>query len=377
MIIFVAFITILYLTLIGSFIYGFDKIKVFHSNNISPKTKFTVVIPFRNEARNLPALLQSIKSLQYPENLFEVILINDDSVDNSAEIIKSFIGHTNQSVKIISNERQTASPKKDAIALAIRHAKNDWIITTDADCILPEYWLNSYETHIQNSKAYCIAAPVTYNIENTFLNNFQILDLLSLQGATIGGFGIRKPFLCNGANFAYKKNLFNELNGFSGNTQIASGDDIFLLEKIAHAYPKKLFYLKDKNAIVKTASQVSWHKLVSQRIRWASKTSAYHNWFGKITGGIVFLMNSLLVLVVPLFLLGYFNPKAFLSLLIIKFSLDLLLIYKSAQFFEQQSIIKTYPLGFIIYPIFSVYIALKSLCSDYKWKDRTFRNSSN
>jgi hypothetical protein len=62
------------------------------------------------------------------------------------------------------------------------------------------------------------------------LHHFQQLDIASLQGATIGSFGINKGFMCNGANFVYQI-LFQELNGFHGNDTIASGDDVFLLQK--------------------------------------------------------------------------------------------------------------------------------------------------
>ena len=368
------FITILYLILLAGFVLGFDKVKEFKLEDIPSKTKFTVVIPFRNEAKNLNGLLQSIEALNYPKHLFEVILIDDASEDNSTEIIKMFLNKSRKSIRLISNERQTDSPKKDAITSGISKSKNDWIITTDADCILPKYWLDSYDEYIRYSNSACISAPVTYRNENTFLNRFQILDILSLQGATVGGFGINKPFMCNGANFAYKKALFKELKGFEGNTKIASGDDIFLLEKIVKTYPKRVHYLKCKHAMITTASEPTWAKLVSQRIRWASKTTAYKHWFGKLTGGIVLLMNGFLISALILSFTGYFSLKALLYFLIIKFSLDFLLIYKSAMFFDQQGSLKMYPIGFFIYPFFSAYVALKSLFTGYTWKERSFRH---
>jgi hypothetical protein len=71
------------------------------------------------------------------------------------------------------------------------------------------------------------------------LDHFQQLDLTSLQGATIGSFGLNKAFMCNGANFAYTKSLFEKLNGFDGNNKIASGDDVFLLQKAVEKFPEK------------------------------------------------------------------------------------------------------------------------------------------
>ncbi|MEN3323271.1 glycosyltransferase [Mariniflexile soesokkakense] len=365
-------ITVLYLALIASFVFGFDKVKTFKLEGSTSKTTFSIVISFRNEAENLPALLKSISSLNYPRELFEIIFVDDDSEDDSVEIIKKTLENPSN-ISIIKNKRVSNSPKKDAISTAIKQAKNEWIVTTDADCLLPKYWLDSFDAFIQKKSANCIAAPVTYFNKNSFLNRFQLLDLLSLQGATMGGFGINKPFLCNGANFAYKKSLFIELNGFEGNTNTASGDDIFLLEKAVKKHPKEVHYLKCNYAIVKTHTQPTWETLLAQRIRWAAKTSAYNNWFGKFTGLIVLLNNTLIIVLLALLIAGIFNLKAFLYICIVKFNIDFFLIYKSAVFFNQKSVLKSFIIGFLVYPFFSVYIAFISMFSSYKWKGRTFK----
>ena len=372
-------ITVLYLILITGFVVGFDKIPVFKLEDIPPKTKFSLLIPFRNEAKRLPKLLESIDTLNYNNSFFEIIFIDDDSQDDSVAIIEKAINTSQRhhdkrtEINIIPNLRKTNSPKKDAITSAIKKAKYDWIITTDADCVLPKYWLDSFDEFIQNSDTKCIAAPVTYHEENSFLNRFQLLDILSLQGATIGGFGIEKPFLCNGANFAYQKALFTTLNGFEGNANIASGDDVFLLEKVVKKYPKELHYLKCEHAIVKTNSQPTWSTLISQRLRWAAKTSAYNNWFGKLTGLMVLLMNTLLIVLATLSVIGVFKVKTLLYILFIKLNIDFYLIYKSATFFNQKENLKSFVFAFLVYPFFSVYVAFISVFKTYKWKGRSFK----
>ena len=228
-------VTILYLILIGLFIFGFEKVKSFKLNNLPPVIKLSIVIPFKNEEKNIPALFASIIELNYSRELFEIIFVDDNSDDDTVNLIHScFSKEQSKGIDflVINSVSTSKSPKKDAITTAINKAKYEWIITTDADCILPKYWLDSFDEFIQLNDVVSIAAPVAYLETNSFLSRFQVLDFLSLQAATIGAFGIKKPFLCNGANFAYKKDIFNQLNGFVGNTDIASGDDIFLLEKI-------------------------------------------------------------------------------------------------------------------------------------------------
>ncbi len=377
-------ITVAYLILIGRFVLGFDKTPLFKLKDIEAKTTLSVIIPFRNEAENLPDLLASISALAYPKYLYEIIFVDDDSDDNSIEIIKRYLDQTKgpsqngyhcskPDISVIKNKRTSSAPKKDAITIAVKHSKHEWIVTTDADCILPKYWLDGFDEFIQKTQSKCIAAPVTYNNENHFLNRFQTLDILSLQGVTIGGFGIKRPFLCNGANFAYQKALFLELNGFDGNNDMASGDDIFLLEKAIKAYPEAVNYLKCEQAIVATKSQPNWNALIEQRVRWAAKTSQYNNPFSKLSGLIVLLMNSLIIILLTLGFINEFSFKSFIYILIIKFSIDFLLIYKSAVFFNQKHLLSTYLFGFLIYPFFSVYIALVSMFKGYKWKGRKFK----
>lgn len=369
-------ITLLYLVLIGSFSFGFNKIKLFEKQDVIAKTKFSIIIPFRNEAEKLPALLRSISELNYPKESYEVIFVDDESDDESINVLNTIpikIGITRTDIKIISNIRKTNSPKKDAISTAIDIAKYDWIVTTDADCVLPKFWLDTFDAYIQTHQPELLVAPVTYSEPRNFIERFQLLDVLSLQGATIGGFGINQPFLCNGANLAYKKALFQSLQGFDGNAHIASGDDVFLLEKALKKDKKSVHYLKSKDAIVITKAQPNAENLIAQRVRWASKASAYQNSFGKITGLVVILMNMMIVSLVVLSITNLISYKILMYVLLIKFYIDLLLIYKSVEFFEQKDILKTYIPSFFLYPVFSVYVAFLSMFSDYKWKTRTYK----
>jgi len=283
-------ITILYCLAIIALIYGFSKVSSYDFLGQKPKTKFSIIVPFRNEAKNLPVLLDSFAKLNYPNALFEVILVDDDSEERVQ------IADFRLQISVLKNIRVSNSPKKDAISTAMRLVKNEWIITTDADCIVHENWLTALDNYIQLHDVAMIAGPVTYDCNTSFLHHFQQLDLASLQGATIGSFGLGKAFMCNGANFAYAKSLFQELNGFTGNDIIASGDDVFLLQKAMARFPEKVHYLKSQNTFVSTKPMNDWKSLFYQRVRWASKTSSYQSSFGKVLGLIVLGGNLVWVL---------------------------------------------------------------------------------
>lgn len=373
----IGILTLSYVFLLLFLLFGFSKVPEFFGKSTAPKTTFSIVIPFRNEAENLPALFRSIEKLKYPPELFEVILVNDASEDASENLCREFIqANSNLNIQLLQNNRTSESPKKDAITTAVRKAAFGYILTTDADCEVPEKWLSEFDSKISESGAKMLAAPVMLDQKNgqksSFLTIFQELDIFSLQAATIGGFGVNLPFMCNGANFCYEKKAFQEVHGFEGNDKIASGDDIFLLEKFRRKGLKTVF-LKSKAAIVTTPPQPDLKSFFSQRIRWAAKTSAYKSFFGKTVGLLILLMNLMVVLTFLGTLSGKFPVQLFLFPFVLKFNVDFILIYNSAQFFEREKILKNYFWCSFIYPVLSSCIAIASLFSGYEWKDRRFK----
>lgn len=358
-------IILIYTATIACLIYGFSKVNSFEYIDLAPKTKFTIIVPFRNEAQNLPTLLDSFSKMNYPDDLFEVILVDDDSQEEFK------IQSLRFKISIIKNSRVSNSPKKDAILSAMQFVKTGWIATTDADCVVNKNWLLSLDNYIQNHSVSMIAGAVSYDYEGSFLHHYQQLDLASLQGATIGSFGIKKGFMCNGANFAYTKILFEELNGFHGNDGIASGDDVFLLQKAMAKFPERVHYLKSKNNIVITKPLNNWKSLFFQRVRWASKTGSYQSRFGIGLGLIVFCGNFCWVLGMGFWILGTISFLSFLLLLLIKFIIDSVLIIKSNNFLTKRKI-RYLVLSSLVYPFFSVCVALYSLFGKYEWKGRRF-----
>jgi len=181
-----------------------------------------------------------------------------------------------------------------------------------------------------------------------------------------------KPFMCNGANLCYSKESFQELKGYDGNKHLGSGDDVFLLEKMQRHYPNQINFLKSREAIVNTQPKNTWKDLIEQRIRWASKASAYKIAFGKITGLIVLLANFSLVI---LFFAAFTGTVSWTSLgiiFLIKFNIDFVMIFRSASFFNQKDVLRSFLASSLLYPFFTVVVALFSLRGSYQWKGRSF-----
>jgi len=350
------------------FIIGFNLLKPI-TKNYEDTTQFSIIIPFRNEAENLPNLLNSIKEIEYNKSFYEIILVDDESTDNFLKTINDFCAkNPTINLKIIKNLRQSNSPKKDAISTAISITKYNWIVTTDADCILPKTWLSSFNNCVCENNPNMFVAPVSFKSDLSFLHQFQLTDFLSMQGATIGGFGIKKPFMANGANLGYKKEIFLQLNGFKDNDFIVSGDDVFLLENFVAHDKSKVYFLKDIKALVTTFPTKNWNELVQQRKRWAAKATHFKNNFAKSIGALVFFTNFIIALAL---FIGLYHP-IFLALLFPKFVIDSLLIFKTAHLYRNKINHLSYLKTLLFYPFFTVYIAITSLLSPFVWKGRHF-----
>jgi cellulose synthase/poly-beta-1,6-N-acetylglucosamine synthase-like glycosyltransferase len=331
------------------------------------------VIPFRNEAKNLPKLLESISNLNYPHKMIEIILVDDFSTDNSERIcIQWRMKYEHLDTTLLENLHLSYSPKKDAIGRAMPIAKHDWIVTTDADCIVNKNWLLTLDNYIQTNNAEMIVGAVMYRAKNNWFHHFQQLDLMSLQGVTIGSFGIGKPFICNGANFAYTKKIFSEIGGFGGISDKASGDDVFLLQKAVNTNKEKVHYLKNNDVIVKTKPENDLYKLFMQRVRWAGKSTSYRSDYAKFLAVIVLLINLSLTIAFCLLPFAFLNWRVVLSVFLIKYIVDSILLYKSNGYLRKGKFFV--PLASsVIYPFFTSLVGIYSLFGSFRWKGRMFR----
>jgi hypothetical protein len=194
---------------------------------------------------------------------------------------------------------------------------------------------------------------------------------MSLQGVTMGSFGIGKPFMCNGANFAYTKKLFQAVGGYAGNDKIASGDDVFLLQKAVLHAPENVHYLKSNDIIVKTKPENDLYKLFMQRVRWASKTTGYQSAYAQLLAVAVLLMNAGLVVGFWMAASGRLDWRVLLSTFAFKYAVDYLLLYKTNAYLRNGNWLL--PLASsVVYPLFSSLVALYSLVGSYTWKGSTY-----
>jgi cellulose synthase/poly-beta-1,6-N-acetylglucosamine synthase-like glycosyltransferase len=362
----IAFLFIGYSLLILYYWRNWRSIPDFIAPSVSSPLLFSVIIPARNEEKNIAHLLNALARQTYPADWFEVIVVDDHSTDNTVQQVKQCAG-----VQLVSlKEDAINSYKKKAIEAGIGSAKGEWIITTDADCIPGKNWLSTIAAFIAVKKPVFIAAPVCFTHQPSLLSIFQSLDFLTLQGIT--GASVYKNIhsMCNGANMAYQRNAFYEVGGFKGIDHIASGDDMLLMHKIWKQYPDQVQYLKCKDAIVSTAAMPSWAAFFNQRIRWASKARLYEDKRIIAVLALVYLFNlSFLVLLITSIVTPLYG-WVLLLLWVTKTVIELPFIYSVAGFFGKRSLVRYF---FFFQPLHIAYTIISGFFGQlgkYEWKGR-------
>lgn len=361
-------ITSLYFICIAAFTLGLYNLKEKNYNiDKSSTTKVSVLIAARNEEENIENILLSLYNQTFPKELFEVIIIDDHSEDNTKTIIDNFINNNKDfNMQVFISE---GKGKKAAISQALHKAKNHLIIVTDADCILNTLWIENIVAFYQKTKSKMILAPVLLTPSNTLFEKMQVLEHLSLMGSTAGSAAIGFPVMCNGANMAYEREAALEVEKLRHDFNIPSGDDMFLLEQFVKNYGyKNVKFLLSKSAIVKTKTCKTIKDFFKQRRRWVSKTKSYTNWKIITTALIVFFFN---ISIISLLISAFFIPalwSLYVLLTLLKFFIDFPLLKNITNFMNQSNLMKwTLPLEFI-YPFYVTFTAISGLLINVSWK---------
>jgi cellulose synthase/poly-beta-1,6-N-acetylglucosamine synthase-like glycosyltransferase len=361
-------ISALYLIYILAFTFGLYNLKEkFLTFNNKNNVKASVLIAARNEEKNIGNLLKSLYNQTFSKELFEVIIIDDHSEDETISIVENFLKeHKDINLKFFKAEKEG---KKHAISQALHLAENELILVTDADCFLKETWIESIVNFYKEENCKMILAPVLLSPAETFFEKIQVLEHLSLIGSTAGSAAIGFPVMCNGANMAYERLAALEVEKQRKDFNIPSGDDMFLMEYFIKNYgAENVKFLLSKTAIVKTNTCKNISEFFRQRRRWVSKTKSYTSWKILSTAFVVLFFN---LSIISLLVSALFSPTLLIPyflLTFLKFLIDYPLLRNITTFMNQKNLlIWTLPLEFV-YPFYAVFTAISGMLINVKWK---------
>ncbi len=372
MIIFISFLLLSYSIFIGIIYYAWIKIEQYQPQKCTAKTKISVIVAAKNEEENIEQLLLDLNQQTY--QYFEVIIVNDASSDNTLQILQQFT--PNFKLKIIdlkSNEKQTAY-KKGAVQVGLQHATGELMLMTDGDCRVSKDWIITYAQFYEDKDAKFIAGPVCFYQESSWFERIQTIEFSSLIGSGASFMQLGYPNMCNGANLAYTKVIFEEVNAFEGNDQIASGDDEFLMHKVYDKYPQGVYFLKSSTAIVSTKAHKTWTGFYHQRKRWASKWNAYQfNYITLLALGVL-LLNLILSVAMLLAFFQLIPYHVLLIAFVVRLVCDYIYLNQVMNFLGKQiNKLDFISLSFLYIYYVSFFGIISNLSKGYQWKSQKIK----
>lgn len=326
-------------------------IKPYHPQ--SDEARFiSVVVACRDEEQNLPVLLKHLSEQDYNPDFFEVLVIDDNSSDNTFVTASKYKG-----IKNLIVLKNNGKGKKSAIRTAVAASTGSFIVTTDADCTMGPGWLKTIASFFEANKPDLIICPAELKGGRGFFQRFQEIEFLSLQGITAGTALSGNPVMCNGANLAFTKEIFNK---YSGNLhdELISGDDVFLLHAVKSNPVNRIMWLESSEAEVKTGAAGTILSFLKQRSRWISKAGAYKDKYTRILGIVTFVTICLQLL---LLIAGIFNTLflwVFTAAFLLKSIPDYLILLNTTRRYGRKSLMRVFLPAQVIYPFYVVAVIL-------------------
>lgn len=331
----------------------------------------SIVVAYRNEAKNLGSFLDSVLKLTHRP--LELVVVNDHSEDGGKLILEAYRTKLlDAEIRLVSSDN-TGFGKKAAVTQGVEIAGGEFILTTDADCELPAEWVELMLAPFAEEDVHLVAGPVISSGQSGFFERFQQIEWASILLVTQAGFSLGNPILCSAANMVFRKSSFLQVNGFEGNAHIPTGDDEFLLKKIAHQFGiRSARYLAHPDVLVKTQPHSLWSELFSQRMRWASK------W--RLHGSLSHIFAAVFPVVVQLLWLGslvllfqgWKGALVFFLIWILKISFEKMALGKVLKSLSIPMASTSFWITSIIHPGYVLGTAVGTLFANYTWKGRKY-----
>jgi cellulose synthase/poly-beta-1,6-N-acetylglucosamine synthase-like glycosyltransferase len=346
------------------FLTGMRRIKI-SKKDITNWPTVSIVIAARNEEENLTNILQDLSNLDYPGELLEIVIADDRSTDNTWSLIKHFSDQHYYIHGVQIKEKSTSmTPKKYALTKAIEQSNGEIILSSDADCRIPRGWVKSMVEQLQNGVGIVVGSSSIDTHKHSPFSHYQLVDFLALVSANAGAIGWGFYWTGSGQNLAYKREFFQEINGFNPVKDRISGDDIYLVQTIGKKHGCS--FNPNSDSFIKTRPSLSVKQFISQRIRWSSNSrfAAKIDLFFLLFLCNAFVINSAI-------LVGIFTSSihSFLSMILgLKFVSDALVIYKGAAKLHLTFPSSIFILWSILQPFYIPFIGLTGLAGKFKWK---------
>jgi len=353
---------------------GLGKLKAIDKDTNSSYPHVSVIVPARNEEVNIEETLQSLAQQIYPIEKIQVVLVNDRSTDQTSGIMSKYAEGYSHFKKIDINDLPTGiSPKKNAINTGIMETNGDIIITTDADCTHSPNWITNLVKYFEPDIGLVAGLTVFTKNQNSLIHRLHALDFLSHSFIGAGAIGAGDGMNCTGANLAYRRKAYMELQGYGDKKHMVSGDDEFFLHRLIQNGKWNVVHTSEEDLTVYSKPPKALKDILHQRSRWGSKGIYYPLKIKFVASGI-FTYYLMLVLSPLIVLTSSLNISIYLFCVFIKILSDLMVISKGCKVFRLKLPIRDFILLSLIHPLLIIVTAIQGHFFPFQWKGEFYRS---
>jgi cellulose synthase/poly-beta-1,6-N-acetylglucosamine synthase-like glycosyltransferase len=329
----------------------------------------TILIPFRNEEKNIAMVMKSINVQIFDKSKFEVLWIDDFSTDRSIEILRNYIDKSNQRIISLSDSidlrYSNTNNKKRAITEGVESSKGELIICLDADTFFGKEWLSTMVQYHKDLQKNFYGGVVLYPPQEGFFRQFLEVDQINNVAIALSTISQGNPTMINGANMAFTKEIFRQVNGYKGIENVVSGDDMMLMHRVAAYDRSQIGFVHHPKSNVFTLPLDTLSEFIHQRTRWFAKTFSYENKSATIAALIGFCINLFLIYCLIASNFGNVNSLIFLF---VKIASDTFFLNKVLRKIGRPSLTYYLPFFSITFSIYVVGVGVLALIYPYKWK---------
>ena len=353
--------TICYGCLVLLFLYGLTRTRD-RAGHASPFV--SVIIAARDEENNIANCLTSVLRQTYPSNLFEVIVVDDNSTDNTADICKAFMERFPNLFCIAAPENPNLPGKPNALACGIEASHGEVILITDADCTVPSTWIECTAQHYEGNIG--LIGGITLQRNANWFEGMQSLDWAFILGMAASTAGLGHQHGSIGNNLSFKRKAYDHVGGYR-KLKFSVTEDYTIVQAIIDSGQWDYIYPIDSKTMVESKPCSDWKTLLRQKQRWGKGALDM-----KISGFLIMVVGFCMH-ISPFIMLYWGSVVLSASMLLVKFIFDYIFLYRFLKRVERISDLKWFyyfEMYFIFYVILLPFLVFFG--GKVQWKGRTF-----
>ena len=331
--------------------------------------RVSVIVAARDEVEHIGNCLHSLLAQNYPPDKYEIIVVDDGSIDGTDQIVRGF-GSESVAIRLLETDGKGA--KKVALSLGIADAQGEVILTTDADCVVPPGWVRGMVAHFTEGVGMVIGfSQIGLPAEIANLRQgYEAVDFLNLMACIWGSTGHGHPMAASGQNLGFLRQVFIEVGGYEKVMHRASGDDVLLMQMVRRLRNWSIVFASQKETFIRHPLASSWIALLNQRTRWASNAPVLAGldplFFGYM---LVTYSLSWLVLAAPVLCWGGFlDPQWTLAALGVKLSAEWAVFRRGVALSERHELRRYFAFWALVQPLHVVLVGSLGCLGIFRWK---------